>query len=124
MNKNFKRAVFFLIISFLVSGHAFCDTITANLHYAAEIGSVEIIKDFLERGADINSKDEYGRAPIHYAVIYGHVNAVKFLLEQPGILIDIKDNSDQEPLFYAKNNDHKNIESLLSFWLNSKNSRK
>lgn len=60
-------------------GHCgFCTPI----HRAAENGHVEIIKDLLDSGADINSLDHEDYTAFEKAVLEGHANVVSFFLER------------------------------------------
>ena len=72
------------------------------MHWAALGGHTEIIKFFINCGADINrqSKTDYGPFPIHWACVSGHVLAVDLLL-QNGASIDVADNKGCTPLIIA-----------------------
>ena len=53
------------------------------LSFAADRGSVEIVKMLLERGADVNAKDTfYNATPMVWALDKGHVEIVRLLLEK------------------------------------------
>lgn len=71
-------------------------------HWAALGGYNEIIKFFINCGADINkqSKTDYGPFPIHWACVNGHVTTVDLLL-QNGVAIDVNDNKGCTPLIIA-----------------------
>ncbi|HCO96842.1 MAG TPA: hypothetical protein DIU00_23365 [Phycisphaerales bacterium] len=58
------------------------------------------IKKALSQGADVNTVDEYGLTPLHYAVNQGHINIVKLLIAQ-GACLDVKDNAGRAPIHYA-----------------------
>jgi ankyrin repeat protein len=79
------------------------------LHYAADLGYVEIVELLLERGADPKAKDNIGLTPLHIAALWGHVKIVKLLLER-GADPWIADNGGHIPLDYAKDSA---IRSLL-----------
>lgn len=55
------------------------------LHLAARggngLGYLECVKDLLERGADINIKDDFGNTALHDAVVGGNPEIVKALLD-------------------------------------------
>ena len=60
----------------------FADDRTA-LSFAAERGSVEIVKMLLERGADVNAKDTSNHATaMTWALEKGHVEIIRLLLEK------------------------------------------
>ena len=52
------------------------------LHYAAKYGKVDRVRALLERGADVNAKDEDDQTPLHWAAQSGHVDCVRALLER------------------------------------------
>ena len=65
------------------------------LAVAAGYAYIEIVKFLLENGANINSKDKYGRCPLHFALYEGNQEAqtlevVKFLIEK-GADVNSKD---------------------------------
>ena len=45
------------------------------------MGQIDVVKHFLEVGADIDAQDRVKRTPLHWASFYGHTNMVRFLLE-------------------------------------------
>ncbi|VVC39160.1 Ankyrin repeat-containing domain,Ankyrin repeat, partial [Cinara cedri] len=49
------------------------------LHYAAEMGYLDIVNALLERGADVNAIDNIKEIPLHYATRKGHVDIVNVL---------------------------------------------
>jgi ankyrin repeat protein len=52
------------------------------LHYAAEMGEIQICSLLLSRNAFKNSKDSGGRTPLLCAAFKGQLGAVKFLIEE------------------------------------------
>ena len=60
----------------------------------------EIVRLFLEHGANSNGLDEYGRRPLHYAAKYGHTELVQMLLKK-GADIDAGDAMGQTALHLA-----------------------
>lgn len=54
---------------------------TALLQAAARVGDIVRIKSSITAGGDVNSVDTWGLSPLHSAVLGGHTEAVKFLLE-------------------------------------------
>jgi len=53
----------------------------APLHKAAAHGRVEIVDLLLEKGAEVNIRNEGGETPLHYAARHGHVGVMKLLLD-------------------------------------------
>jgi len=62
------------------------------------------INNVLTKGADVNTADEYGVTPLHYATQRGNINIVKLLIAQ-GAHLDAKDNAGRTPLHYASGAD-------------------
>jgi ankyrin repeat protein len=51
------------------------------LHWAAQLGQVDIAKLLLARKADVNARSFVLETPLHGAVYYDHEDVVKLLLE-------------------------------------------
>ncbi len=52
-----------------------------QLHFAAQDGLVERVKDLLSKGSDPNAFDEISKTPLHYAAEQGHIEVMKLLIE-------------------------------------------
>ena len=50
--------------------------------WAAEMGHEAVVKLLLEKGADVESKDDVGQTPLSWAARGGHKAVVKLLLEK------------------------------------------
>ena len=88
-------------ISFLFG----CSTLMMTpLMKASSSGDTVQIRNLIRQGNAVNepSKDKYYALPIHKAAYYGHVEAVKILLEE-GAQVNGRDYCDQTPLVYAIN---------------------
>ncbi len=83
------------------------------LVYAAEHGSLDVVKFLLEVGCDINAQDTFGNTALLCAVENNRYELMKFLLHQPGIHIEIS-NFYGENIFSiaALNNDEQIMEYL------------
>ncbi|KAK9882102.1 hypothetical protein WA026_018946 [Henosepilachna vigintioctopunctata] len=81
------------------------------MHWASDMGSVDIISDLLGLGADINMQDSDGQTALHYSSSCGHLECVRFLLSR-GALLNIEDNDGLSPVDVAND---RNIKELLIF---------
>ncbi|MBB6217152.1 ankyrin repeat protein [Anaerosolibacter carboniphilus] len=79
----------FLIIAFVLlnSFGAFADANNTQnsatfLHIAAVEGDLEMAKNEIANGADINARDKDGRTPLLIAVHYGNIDIVKLLIDK------------------------------------------
>lgn len=61
------------------------------LHNLAQVGATDLIEYLLDRGAQINIRDDYGNIPLHWAAEVGDLQMVKFLLQRGA---DVKAVSD------------------------------
>jgi ankyrin repeat protein len=52
------------------------------LSCGAENGHEAVVKQVLDKGAELESKDRDGRTPLRWAAAYGHEAVVKLLLEK------------------------------------------
>jgi len=59
------------------------------LHVAAWCGHLKVAEYLLDRGADVNRKDKWGRTPLHYAQEAGGQEMREFLIER-GAELDIE----------------------------------
>lgn len=74
-------------------------------------GEVEVVKKFVEYGADINEKTN-GMTPLMYAARYNRVEIISFLLEK-GADPKIKDERGYTALDHAMNSKAKEAVALL-----------
>ncbi|NBB89666.1 MAG: hypothetical protein GVY23_00500 [Spirochaetes bacterium] len=68
------------------------------LHWAAQHGHVEVVQTLIDNGANVNSRDVFGRTPLHLAV--GHPAIIALLLEA-GANVDARDSLSNTPLHRA-----------------------
>ncbi|QMW26979.1 hypothetical protein G4B84_002268 [Aspergillus flavus NRRL3357] len=84
-----------------------------GLHLAAQVGLVDIIRHFMERGYRVNDKDSHGRTPLSWAAAEGHSEVVKLLLSYKDTEADLKDKDGRTPLGWASLGGHKETAELL-----------
>ena len=71
-----------------------------RLHWACEYGHTEVAMALMERGADIDARDDDQRTPLHYACDKGLTKVAMALMER-GADIDARDDDQRTPLHYA-----------------------
>jgi ankyrin repeat protein len=83
------------------------------LLWTARYGHEAVVKLLLEKGAELEAKDSYGRTPLSWAAEKGHDAVVKLLLEK-GAELEAKDNSyGRTPLSWAAEKRHEVVVKLL-----------
>lgn len=85
---------------------------TKSLHQAAADGDLEQVRLLLSQGADVNVKDQRGRAALHRAANTGHVEVARLLIEY-GADVNIGDNLKRTPLEHAAVAGHTEVARLL-----------
>ncbi|KAH6718700.1 hypothetical protein BKA61DRAFT_652397 [Leptodontidium sp. MPI-SDFR-AT-0119] len=83
-----------------------------GLHLAVYFGVGAIVALLLEKGAELETKDNYGRTPLSWATEHGHAAVVALLLEK-GAELETKDNYSRTPLSWAAENDYAAVVALL-----------
>ncbi|QOJ78899.1 ankyrin repeat domain-containing protein [Infirmifilum lucidum] len=79
---------------------------------AAARGDYGKVKELLDRGADVNTRDKYGWTPLHYAADGGHLEVARLLLDR-GADVNTRDNDGRTPLDLARAMGHKEVVELL-----------
>lgn len=78
------------------------------LHFAAINGDIEIVKMLLDRGANIDAKNQYGRTPLHNAIENKKMEITELLLNR-GANINVKSNDGITPLHIAAEREYLQI---------------
>lgn len=82
------------------------------LYSAAQGGSLNVVEFFLDKGADIDARDEDNWTPLMIASMNGHLEVVRFLV-QKGADINAKDDQGWLPLFEAARLGHMDVAEFL-----------
>ncbi len=85
---------------------------SVDIWTAARDGNIEVIKQHLDNGVDVNSKDESQGTALHLAAVTGHKEIVELLIAK-GADVDAKDNHGWTPLHYTVSGVHKEIVEIL-----------
>jgi ankyrin repeat protein len=91
-----KRTLLTLAVTSLLVTTAFADPI----HDAARDGDLAGVQAELDKGADVNAKDEEGWTPLHFAAARDHKEIAELLIVN-GAEVNAKDVYDKTPLDYA-----------------------
>ena len=76
-----------------------------NLVDAITGEDVEMVKELIQAGADIEGRDKDGETPLIWASSYGHLEIVQELI-QAGADVNAKDNDACTPLIWASSRGH------------------
>lgn len=83
------------------------------IHYAARQGDLNRVKLLVEKGADVNEKDDYRSSVLHYAVESGNLELALYLVEK-GADVNAKNNYGTAVLhFTAKSGSLELVELLV-----------
>lgn len=97
-----EEALKILLDSGLVDLHAEDEINERNcLHEAAISGSQFVLAVGISDAVELHRVDVYGRIPLHYACMHGHVGMVQTLIQKGPETIDVKDHDNFTPLIHG-----------------------
>jgi len=73
-----------------------------SIHAAASTGNIEVVKQHIAAGTDVNAKDDSGWTPLHWAASKVHNKIAKLLIEE-GADVNAVNKDGLAPLDYAEN---------------------
>ena len=114
MNNLKYLSLLFLLLSpfsFASENSKANDTLLSACYY----GEFLLVKQALNDGADINTRNHYDQTPLHYAALRGHIRIVSFLLEA-GADYKIKGTYNKTAHDWAVMHGHKKIVIMLKKW--------
>ncbi|WP_264711323.1 ankyrin repeat domain-containing protein [Wolbachia endosymbiont (group B) of Aporia crataegi] len=79
---------------------------------SARYGRLGILEKLLDRGAEVDAKNNRGSAPLHMAAEHGHLEVVEKLLDREA-KVDAKNNDGLTPLELANNENKSEVVNFL-----------
>ena len=73
-----------------------------SIHDAARDGNIEVVKQHLAAGTDVNAKNEWGGTPLHFAALGGRKEVAELLIAK-GADVNAKDDVGDTPVDWADN---------------------
>lgn len=97
-----EEALNILLVSELVDVHAEDEINERNCLHEAAISGRELVLDIaLKSDVDVSRVDVYGRIPLHYACMHGHVGMVRTLLNKDPATVNELDHDNFTPLIHG-----------------------
>jgi hypothetical protein len=92
------------------------DQINIQLIFACRKYQLDIIKDLIEKGADVNARTNYIDTPLMNASFYGHLEIVKYLVEH-GANVNIRGWDYETPLMQTCDSspENKSIVDIIKY---------
>ena len=72
-----------------------------ELFRACGNGDLQVVKYLIEKGIDVETKDNHGGTSLIKSVWHGKINVIKYLIEEKGANIEVRDNRGNTALLYA-----------------------
>ena len=83
-----------------------------SIHYAADRGNIEAVKQHIAAGTDVNAKDGGGWTPLHHAAVFGRKEIAELLIVK-GADLNAKNEGGKTPLDWAIKWNHPELADLL-----------
>jgi len=83
-----------------------------KIHEETFHGHIERVQRMVEKGADVNERDNYGRTPLHIATIHNHTLDMRVLIDL-GAEVNGQDYQGRTALMYAAKDSHSEAVALL-----------
>ena len=83
---------------------SYCTLGAKPLYWASGKGDKDLCELLIDRGADVNDKNEYGDTPLHEASYWGYKDVCALLIER-GADVNAKNNSGETPVHCATYHD-------------------
>jgi len=83
-----------------------------SIHDAADSGNIEVVKQHLAAGTNVNAKDWFENTPLHWAAMESHKEIAELLIAN-GADVNAKDYQGGTPLDRAEEAEHTEIANLL-----------
>mmetsp|Transcript_33191 Transcript_33191/g.83752 ORF Transcript_33191/g.83752 Transcript_33191/m.83752 type:complete len:182 (+) Transcript_33191:23-568(+) len=96
-----------------IMGQASQDQLVPLMSEAAFKGDIAMLERLVARGASVNQHDQYDRTPLHFAAFNGHLEAVRWLIDQKADVNVSGVVNGFTPLFAACENNDLEVAKLL-----------
>ncbi len=115
-----KYIIFTFSVIFITYNVSYSDFVISKntFHRAAEIGDKESVKLFINKGLDVNLRDDRDLTPIHWAASRGFIEIVKILFENGADINAKSKKNGLTPLIAASYSDYYGNKEVVEFLLN------
>ena len=72
----------------------------ASIHHAASNGNINRVRNLLNQGTYVNTRNSHQYTPLHWAALHGHLDTVRLLLSR-GANVNARPRGGSTPLHFA-----------------------